>query len=154
MSKQFHTGTVLSIIGKALLSPEGIGGVYEILDYMMSTRLFTHQLPAAADFCRPYLIKQLPQLADYDDKGINTENWQEWLEKQIELYGEYLEVCPLADPKLNLAEHEKTFIALDVDAWNRRHSLTDADVYLELVEHVGGKKAAVMMARPNECGKE
>ena len=64
--------------------------------------------------------------------------------------------CGIQEPmtKTEQKEHEKTLIALDVDAWNRRHSLTDADVYLELVEHVGGKRAAEMMKRPQDIGKE
>ena len=56
--------------------------------------------------------------------------------------------------KAEQKEHEKTLIALDVDAWNKKHSPTDADKHLELVEHIGGKKAAEMMDQPQDAGKE
>lgn len=44
--------------------------------------------------------------------------------------------------------HERAMLERDV----RAHST--ADVVLELTEHVGGKKAADMIARPNDVGKE
>ena len=95
MSKKFHTGTVLSIAGDTLLSPEGMGGIYKILNYMTGDNLFTHQLPRAARVCRPFIKKQLPQLADYDDSSVTKDNHAEWLAEQIEVYGEFLEVSPL-----------------------------------------------------------
>src|SRR3989338_2928760 len=62
-TKQFHLGDVLSIATNRLVSPRHIDGVYDILNFMTGDNLFTHQLPRASDECKPYLVKQFPQLA-------------------------------------------------------------------------------------------
>jgi len=60
--KNFHLGDVLSVTTGRLLSPKGIGGVYEILNFMTNDNLYTHQLPRAAEECKPFLFSQFPQL--------------------------------------------------------------------------------------------
>lgn len=51
--------------------------------------------------------------------------------------------------------HERAMIQNQVDAYNRQLCWRNtADIYLELVEHVGGKKAADMMKHPKDVGKE
>src|SRR3989344_6645903 len=62
-TKEFHLGDVLSITTGRLVSPRHIDGVYDILTFMTGDTLFTHQLPRASDECKPYLVKQFPQLA-------------------------------------------------------------------------------------------
>lgn len=62
MMQQFHLGDVLSITTGRLVSLRHMKGVYEILNFMTGDDLFTHQLPRAADECRPYLAMQFPQL--------------------------------------------------------------------------------------------
>lgn len=62
-SKTFPLGTVLSITTGYLLAPNGIGGVYEILNFMTGDNLYTHQLPRVGRECAPYLLKQFPALA-------------------------------------------------------------------------------------------
>lgn len=61
-TKKFHIGDVLSITTKRLVSPRQIEGIYDILNFMTQDSLFTHQLPRAADECRPDLLRQFPQL--------------------------------------------------------------------------------------------
>ena len=61
--KPFHIGDVLSITTGRLVSPRHIDGVYDILNFMTDDNLFTHQLPRACDECKPFLLKQFPQLA-------------------------------------------------------------------------------------------
>lgn len=61
-TKKFHLGDVLTITASCLVSPRGMEGAYDILNFMTGDNLFTHQLPRAAEECRPYLLEQFPQL--------------------------------------------------------------------------------------------
>lgn len=92
--KEFHLGDILSIITDKLVSPGGMEGIYDILNYMTGDDIFTHQIPRAMRECKPYLLNQYPQLRDVNIQD-NKENWKEWLDKQIELYGEMLPVKPI-----------------------------------------------------------
>jgi hypothetical protein len=60
--KKFHIGDVLSIIPGRLISPDHVGGVYNILNWMTGDNLMTHQLPRASRECEPYLREQHPDL--------------------------------------------------------------------------------------------
>lgn len=67
--KMFDLGDVLSITANRLVSPRGMDGLYEILNFMTGDNIFTHQLPRASNECRPWLIRQYPWL---DDPDITT----------------------------------------------------------------------------------
>lgn len=100
MGKKFHLGDVLSITDGHLLSPRGMDGVYDILDYMTGDRLYTHALIRAVEFCGPYLLGQYPFLTDVkmpDELTNNIEGSLKWLATQISVYGEMFEVEPLAE---------------------------------------------------------
>lgn len=90
--KEFHIGDVLTITTGKLVSPRLMDGVYDILNYMTEDNLFTHQLPRVANECRPFLFKQYPELELVDSNCVNKENVDEWLQKQIKKFGEYLAV--------------------------------------------------------------
>jgi hypothetical protein len=62
-TKPFHIGTILSITDGKLISPDGIGGVYQICDHMTGDTNFTHQLPRVAREIEPHLRAQFPDLA-------------------------------------------------------------------------------------------
>lgn len=62
-TKTFPLGTVLTVTTGLLLSPDGIGGVYQILNHMTRDNLYTHQLPRVSRECEPHLLKQFPVLA-------------------------------------------------------------------------------------------
>lgn len=79
MSKRFHIGDILSITTGRLVAPHGIVGVYGILNYMTRDNLFTQQLPRAINECKPWLLRQYPQLADVDASGVTEDNWPQWL---------------------------------------------------------------------------
>jgi hypothetical protein len=66
-SKAFHIGDILSISTGYLVSPRHMEGVYDILNFMTGDTLFTHQLPRAANECRPWLARQHPQLESAND---------------------------------------------------------------------------------------
>jgi hypothetical protein len=90
--KAFPLGTVLSITTGCLLAPNGIEGVYGILNWMTQDSLYTHQLPRVGKECMPWILKQHPKLVDVDASGVNGENWRAWLTDQILRFGETLEI--------------------------------------------------------------
>lgn len=71
--KQFSLRDVLTVTtGRLLTQPKGerdngIGNLYELLNWITSDNLYTHQLPRAEDACRPWLIKCFPELAGASD---------------------------------------------------------------------------------------
>lgn len=110
-ARRFHLGDILSITTGQLVSPRHIDGVYDILNYMTSDNLFTHQLPRASRECAPYLLKQHPALAGLDTTDVGPQTWRSWLDAQVRKFGETLPVEPLPahahefiDPMSELAE--------------------------------------------------
>jgi hypothetical protein len=108
MVRDFQIGTILSITHEALMSP--ISDIYEILNYMTGNNLYTHQLPRVARECKPFLLKQHPQLAQWVD-DVTPENVRARLADAVAQFGEMLSVEPLAkdehefiDPMSELTE--------------------------------------------------
>ena len=94
---KFHLGDVLSITTGILLSPDGMNGVYRILNHMTGDDLFTHQLPRAAEECRPTLREQHPALAGIEPPELDGEAAaMAWLAEQVTEYGEMFDVEPLS----------------------------------------------------------
>jgi len=48
MTKKFHIGDLVSVGTGYLMPPNGIGGVYQLLNHLTGDNLMTHQLPMAA----------------------------------------------------------------------------------------------------------
>ena len=98
-SRAFHLGDVLSVTTGKLLSPDHIGGVYEILDFMLDTKHFTHQLPRAAEDAKPFLLAQHPWLAEIEAPEFHGEqDAMEWLAGQVEHYGPFVSVEQVPEP--------------------------------------------------------
>lgn len=92
----FSLGQVLTITTGKMLCRQGVGGIYEILNYMTNDNLFTHQLPRAINECAPYLLKQFPQLAGVDASPVKDEvSLERWLADVMARFGETLEVEPI-----------------------------------------------------------
>jgi len=91
-TREFHLGDILTITTGRLVSLRHMEGVYDILNFMTRDNLFTHQLPRASEECKPYLLRQHPQLADIEVPELNESNCQQWLAEQVAKYGEYLPV--------------------------------------------------------------
>jgi hypothetical protein len=87
MSKSFHIGDILSITTGKLVSPNHIDGIYKILDFMTGDQLFTHQLPKASEECKPFLVAQMPWLAEISAEEVNEKNWETWLTEIVQKYG-------------------------------------------------------------------
>lgn len=107
-TKTFPLGTVLSITTGYLLAPNGIGNVYEILNWMTGDNLYTHQLPRVSRECKPFLLRQFPQLASVDASGVTPENFQARMAEWVKLHGnefaveklppgEHYEIDPLSE---------------------------------------------------------
>ena len=117
--KKFHLGDVLSIISGRLISPRGMDGIYDILNFLTGKNLFSDQLLRAMDECKPYLLKQCPyldslemknavanldknldkQLEGIDNKEKRRKIVVKWLDEQVKKYGEAIEVEPIS-PKV------------------------------------------------------
>lgn len=96
--REFHIGDILSITTGRLLSPRLIGGVYDILGWMVGEALMTHQLPRVSRECEPSLRAQHPDLAEVavpEDFTSEDELWA-WLADQVKAFGETRPVTPLA----------------------------------------------------------
>jgi hypothetical protein len=63
MAKNFHLGDILSITTGRPLSPKGVSGIYEILNYLTGDNLFRHTFSRAHDECAPWLLQMHPYLS-------------------------------------------------------------------------------------------
>jgi hypothetical protein len=100
-ARDFHIGDVLSVTTGCLVSPEGIGGVYKILNWMTGDDLMTHQLPRACEECQGPMLAQHPDLADvqiptFSDKAQAKAALDLWLADVAAKYGQTRPVAPLA----------------------------------------------------------
>lgn len=123
LTKEFPTADVLSTITGVLVGK--IGGVYEVLNWMTSESVYTHQIPRISREAQPVVIAAHPELAQAIDEAeqVNTDNWQEWLARWLDRYGETIAV-----PKFTADSHERI------------------DPISELAEHVHPDKIVVVKA--------
>jgi hypothetical protein len=97
LKRNFALGAVLSVAGGKLMCD--IGMVYDILNFMTGDNLFTHQLPRAAEECRPSLLKQHPFLSEYLEKvepTVSTVNVHEKLAECVSIWGSELAIDELS----------------------------------------------------------
>lgn len=96
-TKTFHIGDLITVVGHHLVSPDGIGGIYNVVDYVTGQSHMTHQLPRAAKAVTPWLLEQHPWLADITvPDGLRGEaGVMAWLAPVITKYGERHEVRPM-----------------------------------------------------------
>ena len=91
--KIFHLQDLLSIITHKKLTD--IKGLKSILHYMSGDPINEAnmgQVSKIIEMCRPFLIEQHPQLANINADNVPKEDLFEWLEQQIELFGDYFPV--------------------------------------------------------------
>lgn len=88
-TQTFHLGDLLSVTTHVLVSPSHMDGVYRVIDFVTGQAHFTHQLPRATEVVGPWLIEQLPFLADIKPPEFDgeAEVWT-WLAAQVEQHGE------------------------------------------------------------------
>lgn len=94
----------MSTVTGVLVSEDGIGCVYEVLNWMTGESVYTHQIPRISREARPVMLALYPnmQSAIEEAERVNGENWREWLAIWTERYGEEIAV-----PVMNIAEHER-----------------------------------------------
>lgn len=109
-TKDLPTLFVLSVVTGRNMEAQGIGGVYEVLNWMTGEQLFTHQLPRVAAEARPVLLAAFPELewAVAEAKAMSDDDWKSaekienvkatWLGR----YGETLAV-----PQMSEDQHER-----------------------------------------------
>ncbi len=102
--KAFATGDVLSTATGYLVTPKGIGAVYEVLEWMTGESVYTHQIPRIGREAAAVLLAAHPELAEAyaEAKQITPNNWQQWLATWLSRYGEAITV-----PKFTADEHER-----------------------------------------------
>lgn len=103
-TKQFPIGAVLSVITGRLVSEDGIGGVYEVLNWMTDESVYTHQLPRISREAEPVLLALHPTLAlaVNEAEQVDPDNWRDWLATWTARYGSSIDV-----PKFDAASHER-----------------------------------------------
>ena len=84
--RTFHLGDILSLSTGRLVSLRHLDGVYDLLNFLKGEELST-QSPMVMDGVRPHLLRQFPWLAIITTEGVTQQNWQEWLQTQIDHYG-------------------------------------------------------------------
>jgi hypothetical protein len=134
-AREFDLADILSITTGRLLSRRHIDGVYDILNHLTGDNLMTHQLPRAAETCRPALLAQHPQLDGVqppEDMAV-PELWK-WLAGAETAYGARLPVTPIAD-------------------WEHRNPIE------ELAQMIGPDRVVVLtdveaQARPRDTGRD
>lgn len=108
-TKAFPAEYVFTVITGVLMAPDsaegnGIGGVYEILNWMTDESVFTHQLPRISREATPVIVEMHPTLQQAIDEAgqITPENWREWRDRWIDRYGPEIVV-----PKMTTDQHER-----------------------------------------------
>jgi len=142
VTKPFPLRVVLTVTTGRLLTQgkgphdNGIGDLYELLNWMTGDNLFTHQLPRAGDACKPYLLKCFPVLVavnaclDSLDKWIASDKTGT-SEEGIKMW--------LAEIKIMFPEIRETYdISSLPDGW------TTIDPMIELESRVGKDKIIVI----------
>jgi hypothetical protein len=95
---------VLSTVTGVLVTPNGIGAVYAVCNWMTGESVFTHQLPRIGGEAAPVLLAAHPELGTaYEEAAqVNKDNWRDWLTIWEGRYGKTIAV-----PKFTADEHER-----------------------------------------------
>lgn len=101
-TKLFSTHDVMSVVTGRLMG--GIGGVYEVLNWMTGESLFTHQLPRVGREAVPVILAMHPHLASAieDAEQVTPENFQDWRDRWVDRFGPQIAV-----PTMNEDQHER-----------------------------------------------
>lgn len=102
-TKNFPTLDALSALTGSLVTPKGIGAVYEVLDFMTGEGLFTHQLPRVSREAQAFMLKRLPALAETceEAKQVTRDNYQHWQAVWLARHGETITLA-----RMGIDDHE------------------------------------------------
>ncbi len=95
-TRTFHIGDVIAAATGRFCTPNGMDGIYSILNWMTGDNLMTHQLPRASREGEGDLRRQHPDLANLDvPQFVSRDEGMAWLAEQVARFGETREVAPL-----------------------------------------------------------
>ena len=98
-SRIFPTAVVLSISSGRMLC--AFSEMHEAIECLVGVPVWTHQL-ADKQFVaelKASILKQRPQLADFDASAVSKDNWQVIVKAAIEKYGVDMELSPMGEPE-------------------------------------------------------
>ena len=103
-TKIFPIDAVMSTVTGILVSEDGIGCVYEVLNWMTGESVYTHQIPRISREAVPVMLSLYPDMQAAIDEAeqVNGENWRDWLATWKGRYGDNIAV-----PVMNITEHER-----------------------------------------------
>ena len=103
-TKAFETISILTVVTGRVLTTGGIGGVYEVLNWMTGESLYTHQLPRVCREAVPIIVAAHPELQSAIDEAgrCNEETYQYWRDLWLDRYGPEMTV-----PKFSEDGHER-----------------------------------------------
>lgn len=102
IEREFDLGDILTITHDRLLSPRGMAGVDDILQYMAEEPVWMHQIPRVSDEAKKVLFRRYPELQQLSAEEVDRDNWKPWLDAAISRFGERLAV-----PRMSEDEHER-----------------------------------------------
>lgn len=97
-TKEFTLGDLYTVSSGKLVSPRGIDGLYDTLNFLTGDSVYSHQLGLAHDAVEGPLLKQLPFLGEIEfdltfDENESAEvrraRVDAWLDIQNHKYGEF-----------------------------------------------------------------
>lgn len=98
-ARQFPTAVILSISSGRMLCP--FSEMRECVEFLVGVPVFTHQFAdrAFANELKEAVLKQHPQLADFNANAISTKNWQQIVKTADQKYGASLSLRPMGEPE-------------------------------------------------------
>lgn len=101
-TKAFPTVDVLGCVTGRLLSD--IGGIYQVLNWMTDSSLYTHQLPRVCREAVPVVLAIHPHLSEaiVEAEHVTAENFQTWRDLWLDRYGPEIAV-----PRMTEDQHER-----------------------------------------------
>lgn len=102
-AKMFPLGTVLTVTTGRLYSPDGMGGVYKILNHLSGQKVMTHQIPRVLKACQPHVRAQFPHLPG-DNEEVKD------LEAAVARWGPHLMVEPLPAGAVDMVGKDRVVV--------------------------------------------
>ncbi len=112
-SQEFHIGDIISVYHGILASPKGMDGVYKTLNFLTGDSLMTHDLPPAAEYCKPFIEQQFPEITKINAESLSAQveiaknkgndgdkAFKTWLNNQVQAYGEKIPLIPLTKDEM------------------------------------------------------
>lgn len=100
--REFPLATVLTVTTRMMLCGS-FADIQEIQSYLIGINLFTHQLPAAQEFCASAILLQHPELSYIEKPCDETRQfyageegyWRRWVSNLANVYGSTISLAPV-----------------------------------------------------------